>query len=126
MLVLGRKLPEETSVTKSAAKPTSSDVVLTMADGNQVVLRVIEIRGNTIRLGVMAPEDVYIFRGELFFAYSDSDHGRDRRYHSTLDEGKKYVSDHYWSTFDYDGNELKTEDDVVTALQRHMRDSKTA
>lgn len=33
--------------------------------GDQVVLKVIEIRGNTVRLGIEAPDDVAIIRSEL-------------------------------------------------------------
>jgi len=33
--------------------------------GDQVILKVIEIRGNTVRLGIEAPDDVAIIRSEL-------------------------------------------------------------
>jgi carbon storage regulator CsrA len=47
MLVLTRKIEQE--------------IVL----GNNIKLRVLSLRGNTVRIGIDAPEDVRIRRGEL-------------------------------------------------------------
>ncbi len=47
MLVLTRKIEEE--------------IVL----GNNIRLRVLSLRGNTVRIGIEAPEDIRIKRGEL-------------------------------------------------------------
>lgn len=47
MLVLTRKIEEE--------------IVL----GNNIRLRVLSLRGNTVRIGIEAPQDVRVKRGEL-------------------------------------------------------------
>jgi carbon storage regulator len=47
MLVLSRKVGEKVFV------------------GNDIVVTVVEIRGNQVKLGIQAPEDVRILRGEL-------------------------------------------------------------
>ncbi len=47
MLVLSRKLNDEIVV------------------GDDVVIRIVKIKGNTVRLGISAPQDVSIMRGEL-------------------------------------------------------------
>ncbi len=41
-----------------------------MLDGN-IVVRILEIRGNTIRIGIEAPEDVSIVRSELIGAHRE-------------------------------------------------------
>lgn len=47
MLVLARKLNEEIKI------------------GNNIVIRVVEIRGDVVRLGVVAPDNVPVFRTEI-------------------------------------------------------------
>ncbi len=47
MLVLSRKLNDEILIDEN------------------VVVRVVKIKGNTVRIGISAPEDVSIMRGEL-------------------------------------------------------------
>lgn len=47
MLVLSRKLNDEIVV------------------GEDVVIRVVKIKGNTVRIGISAPQEVSIMRGEL-------------------------------------------------------------
>lgn len=39
--------------------------------GDEVILKVIEIRGGVVRLGIEAPDHVSIMRGELAVAISD-------------------------------------------------------
>ena len=50
MLVLSRKKNE--------------DIVMPTTDG-QIVVRLLEIRGENVRLGIEAPREIEIFRGEL-------------------------------------------------------------
>ena len=47
MLVLSRKLNDEIVV------------------GEDVVIRIVKIKGNTVRIGISAPQEVSIMRGEL-------------------------------------------------------------
>jgi len=47
MLVLSRKLNDEIVI------------------GEDVVIRVVKIKGNTVRIGISAPQEVSIMRGEL-------------------------------------------------------------
>lgn len=39
--------------------------------GDEVILKVIEVRGGVVRLGIEAPDHVSIMRGELAVAMSD-------------------------------------------------------
>jgi carbon storage regulator len=47
MLVLSRKVGEKVFV------------------GNDIVVTVVEVRGNQVKLGIQAPDDVRVLRGEL-------------------------------------------------------------
>ena len=58
MLVLTRKLQEEICV------------------GNNVKITVLRISGNSVRIGIEAPRDVRILRGELELHFDDSQSGR--------------------------------------------------
>lgn len=51
MLVLGRKLNET--------------IVMTTAQGERIVVELLQLRADRIRLGIQAPEEVKILRGEL-------------------------------------------------------------
>lgn len=51
MLVLGRKLNET--------------IVMTTAQGERIVVELLQLRADRIRLGIQAPEEVKILRGEM-------------------------------------------------------------
>lgn len=61
MLVLSRKVNEE--------------LVITMPDGTQVSVVVVDIRGDKVRVGVHAPRDVAVHRREVHDAI-ERNHGR--------------------------------------------------
>lgn len=44
--------------------------------GDEVVLKIIEVRGNTVRIGIEAPDSVSIIRSELLLEVED-DHDED-------------------------------------------------
>lgn len=67
MLVLSRKQNEEIVI------------------GNNVAIKVVGIFGNKVRLGISAPADVVIRRGELDFFQQTSDHLTEARYPNTID-----------------------------------------
>ena len=49
----------------------------TIMIGDEITIKVLEIKGRTVRIGLEAPRDVKIIRGELD-GTRDSDHQRDR------------------------------------------------
>lgn len=52
MLVLTRKFGEK--------------IVIQYADGKEVIIQYVELKGNSVRLGIDAPQDVKIWREELY------------------------------------------------------------
>lgn len=52
MLVLSRKVNETIGVA--------------MADGRMVEVMVVEVRGDKVRLGIVAPHDIPVHRGEIW------------------------------------------------------------
>jgi len=57
MLVLSRRL--------TADQPEEAEVVLTLPDGREVTVAVLEVDRKKVRLGITAPRDVVIARREL-------------------------------------------------------------
>jgi carbon storage regulator len=57
MLVLSRKLNQEIRI------------------GDDIVIRVLEIKGNRVRLGIFAPREVPVLRGELLLTLPPDDSG---------------------------------------------------
>ena len=59
MLVLSRKRDEQ--------------IIITLEDGRQVSIMVVDIRGDKVRLGVEAPKTVSVDRGEIHEAHGPRD-----------------------------------------------------
>jgi len=47
--------------------------------GQEIVLHVVEIRGNLVRLGIEAPQDVAVYREEVYRAIQRERDQRDER-----------------------------------------------
>ena len=57
--------------------------------GDDIILTVIEIRGDKVRLGIELPEGVSLHRAEMYDVLHDQEHDRAMAAHETLerDEG---------------------------------------
>jgi len=44
----------------------NEQVILTMPDGQQIVIMVVDVRGDRIRLGIQAPQNVSVLRKEIY------------------------------------------------------------
>lgn len=49
---------------------SGESITMTMPDGRVIVIEVVEIRGDVVKVGIAAPQDVVILRTELIGARS--------------------------------------------------------
>jgi len=46
-------------------RPVGEEIIITTADGQQITVAVLGVRGNQVRIGVDAPRDVAVDRKEI-------------------------------------------------------------
>jgi carbon storage regulator len=59
------------------SRQRGESIVMTLEDGRSITLTVVDIRGDKVRIGTAAPQDVSVHRSEVYEAIQKQKHEKD-------------------------------------------------